>query len=570
MPETAPSSSGLLDLYRRHYAFLIRAGLVLAVWFGASARAAHDVWAASVEFAWATALACAFLAGRMADGRPIRLPLLAPAAAFLAAVALSFRGAYDRNTTLLETWIWIFSFLLTLLFVNVVEDETQLDRVLSACAVSLVPLAVRFGSWLAPGSELHKAQVMSNLRLQLAVVGLLLAAFYSALYFIVRVVEKKDSRWTRAAFLAALACHIGILLFTQRTIMVETEAPLINDNVLVGFALCWFFVLWEKVFERPAWLAVFAPCCFILMAERSWLAYVAILAGFLVYQRDFFWEAARRHRKLFAAAAAAAAALFSVIVGVKASQHVPTVLGVSRVLWWRAAARAFWSSPWTGVGAGGFATAYPFFKAGRVDGTLHAHSFYFQLLVETGAAGFLTAAFLAWRYVRSLAAGGRSGAQRRAVAATLAAILLFASIHINLEYFLNKLVLLLLLAALLTGREAPARRIKPLFLGAAAAGLLLAIPYWLALYSSSALFVSGREALASGDRAKAEALFRDALSVDPTNADSDFALASIASEKFRESGSPEALAEARSRLQDGLRQRRDYAVITRLAAPGRP
>jgi tetratricopeptide (TPR) repeat protein len=149
-------------------------------------------------------------------------------------------------------------------------------------------------------------------------------------------------------------------------------------------------------------------------------------------------------------------------------------------------------------------------------------------------------------------------------------VLLFSSIHINLEYFLNKLVLLLLLAALLTGEEAPARRIRPLFLGAAAAGLLLAIPYWLALYSASALFMSGREAQASGDRARAEALYKDALSVDPTNADCDFALVSIELEKFKESGSAEALAESRRRLQDGLRQRRDYAVITRLAAPAKP
>ena len=570
MSEARDSTSGPVSFYRRHYVSLIQAGLVLAVWFGACARAAHDFWSASVEFALATTLACAFLAGRMLDDKPIRLPLLAPVGAFLTAVALSFRGAYDHNTTFFEIWIWVFSFVMTFLFVNVVETSTDLERVLTACSVGLIPLAVKLASFLALGSELRKVLVIPNIWAQLAVVGLLLATFYAALFFIVLVVEKRDSPRMRAFFLAVFGAHVAILLFTQRTMRAESENPLINNNVLVGFALCWFFVLWKKVFERRAWLALFLPCCFILITERSWWAYVSIMAGFLVYYRSFVEEAAARHKRDFGLSVTIAAAVLTMIIGVKASQRIPMILGGSRFLWWSSAVRMFVSAPWTGVGAGGFGTAYPFFKVGHVDNTIHAHSFPLQFLAETGVAGAAAASYLAWSWWKSAAGARGNEPIRRVVCATLTAVLLFAGIHITLEYFLNKLTLLFLFGALLMGRDLPSRRIKPLYLAAAAAGLLLMIPYWLALYSSSALYMSGREAQASGDRVKAVELFKDALTLDPTNADCDFALAAIELEKFKKSGSAEDLTESRRRFQDGLCQKRDYGVIMRRAASGTP
>lgn len=61
---------------------------------------------------------------------------------------------------------------------------------------------------------------------------------------------------------------------------------------------------------------------------------------------------------------------------------------------WAAARRMAWDHPLTGVGAGGFATAYGMFYrppgVGRTDRPWHnAHSIYFQLLGELGYPGFV-------------------------------------------------------------------------------------------------------------------------------------------------------------------------------------
>ena len=549
--------------YRRHYARLVQAGLVLAVWFAACSRAAHDLWAASAVFAWTTALACAFCAGRAIDEKPVKLPLAAPAALFLLAVSLSFAGSYDRNSTLLETWIWAFSFLLALLFVNVVETEREVEGMLTACSAGLLPLAAEMASKTALGSELRKALVVPNFWAQLAVVGFLLAVFYGALFYFIRVIERKDPARTLAALAAFAGAHAALLLFTQRIMLTETATPLINHNVLVGFTLYWFFILWKRTLEKTAWLPLFLPCCFLLIVERSWWSYVVLLAGFLVYYREHFAERIRRHRAVFTAVGAAAGAILALLVAVRASQHVSIALGISRALWWASAWRMFLARPLTGVGAGGFAAAYPFFKVGQVDNTLHGHSFPLQLLAETGLAGFGAAVWLVLRW-RRLAAPRRAGDAGRAALAALAAVLGFAAIHISLEYFLNKFVLLFFLAALLVGREVPSRKVRPLYLGCACACLVLLTPFWLNLYVSSRMFMAGRSLQETGNRDGAEKLYRDALAIDPTDADCAWALSAIEMEKFKETGSPEARLAALDDLRAGLRQRKDFLLIKRL------
>jgi O-antigen ligase len=553
--------------YRRYYEPAVRAGLVLAVWFAASARAAHDYWSASVLFAWTTALACAFCLGRALDEKPVKLPLLIPVSVFLAATALSFTGTYDRNSTLFEAWIWAFSFLLALLFVNVVETPGQAEVTLTACSAGLIPLAAEMASKTALGSELRKALVVPNVWAQLALVGFLLSLFYAALYYFVRVIERKNAARAAAALAAFAFVHAGLLLFSERIMLTEDATPLINHNVLVGFTMYWFFILWKKTMEKTAWLALMLPCLFLLIVERSWWSYVVLLAGFLVYYRAHFAERIREHRAAFAAVGGAALAVLALIVVVKASQHVPTILGISRVLWWGAAARMIARHPFTGVGLGGFSAAYPFFKIGHVDNTIHGHSFPLQLLAETGLAGGAAAVWLIASFRRLASGPGGDPPPRRAALATLTAVLGFAAIHINLEYFLNKFVLLFFLASLLAGRSVPARRIKPLALACASACLLLLAPFWLRLYSSSRLYMAGRASQESGDLARAEALYKDALDVDPTNADSDWALAELEREKFQATASPRARQDALNYYREGLRQKKDFLLLKRLTTP---
>ncbi|NNN05372.1 MAG: O-antigen ligase family protein [Elusimicrobia bacterium] len=569
MNSTPGIKNPLNDFYRRRWPLLVRSGLVLAVWFAACARAADDLWSASILFAWTTLLTCAFGWGRALDGEPVKLPLVLPAILFIAAAALSFYGSFDRNATLFETWIWLFSFLLAFLFVNVVDTAAECEETLTASSLALIPLVLELGAKMSLGSELKKALVLSSVASQLAVVTLLLGAFYAALYYLLRVVERKNARHTLMLLAVFALVHAGLLLFTQRNMLTEAATPLINHNILAGFALCWFFLLWKRAMEKSARIIWMLPCVFILMVERSWWSYVCVLFGLGIYYQDHFAERLRARRREFLAAAVAAAMLVALMIVVKVAQHSPTVLGSSRLYWWVAAGRMFFHRPWTGVGLGGFATAYPFFKAGVVENTTHAHSFPLELIAETGIIGAASASLLAHDY-RRLLTGPRGDETNRVARATMAAVLCFSVININLEYFLNKFVLLFFLASLLIGRRVPARKIKPLFLVAACAGLALCASFWLPLLASSRLVLSGRAAQETGKNEEAEKLYKDALSIDPTNADADWALAALKLDEFKRGGRDRTRLESLDYLHDGLKQRRDFFLLRKLSDASAP
>jgi O-antigen ligase len=89
---------------------------------------------------------------------------------------------------------------------------------------------------------------------------------------------------------------------------------------------------------------------------------------------------------------------------------------VERVAHWWAGWRMWEDHPWTGVGIGNYATAYPLYKlAGWDDPLGHAHNFYINMGAEAGTLGlaayliFLFAAL--WQSTRSLF-GAASGWQR--------------------------------------------------------------------------------------------------------------------------------------------------------------
>jgi len=549
----------IAELFRRGYERGVLLGLAAAVWFAALARAAHDLWAASAMFAWATLLACVFFVGRALDSKPVRLPLLLPCLLFLAGAALSNLHSFDRWTTALETWIWAFCFLLALLFVNVAQDRRDLELFAWASSAALVPLAFLIGAKLQRGGAIEG--IASTFGRHLAIVILFFGVFWAAILFCVRALERKtgkDALWAFSAFACAAALR---LLFTRWDIYYESVHPLINHNVLVGFALYWFFFLWKKAFERSGHLLSFLPAFLVMIAARSWWSHVAILLGLLFYYRIPLRRMIAEHRAAFLGAACAAAALLLALVALKARQHTQLIQGMNRFHWWTSALRMFLAHPLTGVGAGGFATAYPFYRAGAAQGTLHAHSFPLQLLAETGAAGALAALLLGAAYRRLLLRSPEGAEDRRVFQATLACVLCFAAIHISLEYFLNKLLFVILLGSALVGRRLPAFRLRPLWCAAAPFFLVLLSPFWLGLLVSDRLCVAARRQEERGDLQRAEELYKSALSVEPSNAECYWGLSRLSSRRYGAAGDRRARAESWDYLREGLRYKKDIGYF---------
>jgi len=80
---------------------------------------------------------------------------------------------------------------------------------------------------------------------------------------------------------------------------------------------------------------------------------------------------------------------------------------IERLAHWQAAIRMLDEHPWTGVGIGNYALAYPHYAVGRWEDPLgHAHNFYLHVGAETGLVGMLSYVVLvvawlwqAWRTV---------------------------------------------------------------------------------------------------------------------------------------------------------------------------
>ncbi len=472
---------------------VVRLGLAAAVWFAALARAGHDLWAATVLFAWLTLLALLLLWDRGDGARPVEAPLAPPLLGWAAAAALSSLGAFDANTTFLEIRIQLFCLLFYFLFVNAVETAAERAQFFFAAGLSIVPVALIAG-W----------------------------------------------QW------ATVPYDRG-----------EFHATLINSSVMAGFSLCWIFFFGRRAAGRRLALAPFAAAVAALMIARSWWAYVSLGFGALVFFRSALRESARRHARVAALLASAAAAAVVAVVAYKLRLRTGAYVGVGRLYYWRAAVLMFLQNPWTGVGLGGYQAAYPYFRAGDggVPGTLFAHDFPLQILAETGlvgAAAALVAGGSFWRRIRAAGRTQPADPDRDAWIATLAALLCFSLTSIFLEYFLSKLLLTALLASLVGVESSRGYRLRPLWSAAGAAALVLLSVFWLRPFVAGRLLEAGLVIEKEGDLARAETLFRDAASLDPTLADADWALYLLEKNRWNSGRSPQSLRSAQSALRGAL------------------
>lgn len=460
-----------------NYRKIVLSGLAVAVWFGVFAHAAHDIWAASTLYSFITVLALIFCLGRSCDKLSVKFPLLFPCLAFIISGSLSLRGSYDMNTGLLELWGWGFVFLTFYLFINVTETWQDVEFFFSLAGSVVVPM------------------------------GLI------CLWQQITTRPDQYGRW-------------------------EIHGTLNNAIVLAGFVLYWILFYWRKT-KMDLRYGVFLLSCFVLIClARSWWSWISLFMGYVIYYEDGIKRWVKDHKQIVAVPLALMLAILVVVLVYKLRINFGPYVGVGRLFYWYTAIRMWEHHPWKGIGLGGYATAYLFFKAGPQQNTLFSHSFPLQLLSEVGAIGMVAVIWFVMCYTQLLSKTGKLAQANSNVLtykATLLIVLCFSLLSINLDYFLNKIMLFFVLGSTLVGnKNIRAYRIRSVWMVGSSLCLLLISPFWLKMFVASQLYTSGVQYEKYGDLTKAEKVYKDAISLDPSLADGYGALSEIYWKKYQQ------------------------------------
>jgi hypothetical protein len=496
----------MFRMFDRTYNKIVLGWLAALVWFGALARGGHDLWAATIFFFSITLGVLILLVGRWRAQAPFRFPLAGPAGLFLLAMMLSRWHSFDIPSTRLEIWGWWFSVLAFYLYVNACEGIEESVLFMTAAGAVVIPLC------------------------------------FIALWQQVTGHPDSWGYW-------------------------EICATLNNSIVFAGFVLYWLFFWGRRAAQNDRWVVFFLAAVVSLVLARSWWAYVSLAAGAIYLLRTTLLQAAGRHKGIFLVVAGAGVAVLAVVVIHKLRIHRGPYLGVSRWFYWRAGLGMWKENPWTGVGLGGYATAFPFFKVGNVQNSLFPHSAIIQMLAETGLVGVMAAAGLGVSFIRS-ARHVRSGNARDPWAsvceATLVTVVCFSLLSINMEYLLNKFMIGILAGSALVAPPVRVYSVKRLWIATAAVGLILLIPWWLSPLQASRLYVAGVLCEGQKDYPTAEKLFHDALSLDPSQSESYVALSHIKWESWKSGKSREAKALAEYYLKKAIYWRKDIHYLAAL------
>jgi O-antigen ligase len=436
--------SALGARFDRTYLDLTQLGLAAGIWFSVFFNAAHDEWAACAVFGLLTLLVPFLLLGHFRTRRPLSLPLIYPTLLFLAALVLSTRYSYDFVSSRWESWVWFYCFVAFYLFVNVAQTSSELDLFFVGSSAVLVPLAL-----MCLSEQYAVATTYLRTEFPGEAFGLHLAKVLAKGFLY--------NHW-------------------------EICATLLNSNVLSGFVLYWLFLLWDK---RKRWVCrpiLISAFIILLLAHSGW-AGMSILVGGLFYKKEILKKLYLERKREFITYFALFTILCAGIVLFKFGHHQTKYYSATnRLDWWWTALRMAQARPITGVGLGAFSVAYPYFEVARRFGTIYAHSFPLQLLSETGLLGTVSLLGFAIAISRrtSKGMGKRENTYRRVYWATILTVLCYSMININLEYFLNKLVLLLLFGSLVNSEHKDFRVTSGNGFLVTWAILILLIPNWLA------------------------------------------------------------------------------------------
>ena len=494
----------------------IQRGLAVAVSiliiFAALARGAHDLWSATaVYFAvLVLSLAILFLSVR-AEGEPLRLPMAVPAVLVAAALGISFAQAANPADAFLGLMDGLCALLLFLVAANVFISEKPVDHFL----LFLLPcLWIEFGVVIWQISAITEREKMGTL-----VNGNLLCAFALpwALVFAGRVMEdwKKD-RSHALAWASGAAAALGCLAFAQSSAAVIA--------LLAGAALLSLRYR-ESALLRPLF--------------RRWPWFAAAIAAAVV------WVVADKFTRVYDPVL------------------YPNRDTSNRFYWWKSAALMFRDHPWFGVGPGNFPAAYLAYKVGGKENTLFVHSAPLTWLAETGMVGFAAIAsfFAAW--IARARTGWRTGTVRLEFLPAVSAMVIFTSVSIGLEYQVNLMVLMVLMALTVAPVETFQVKPRPSVFIVALVGVLAAVPYVVSPFLASRSTVDGEAALQKKDLAGAEKSFFNAIRIDPRAWEPYAGLARVAFEKGDDAVAEEFQAKALERNRLSLPLKRQMEIYRR-------
>jgi uncharacterized membrane protein (DUF485 family) len=348
----------------------------------------------------------------------------------------------------------------------------------------------------------------------------------------------------------------------------KSSASFTNPAVLAGFALSWTILFWHFRKKDRLYRWLFGACLVTLILAASWWSLVSLMIGFAYYYRQQIKTAISVKRSSAVGGGIILAGFLLTTVYVKFGLSRESFNSLSdRWGWWIAGFRMVREHPLVGVGLGSYGTAFPFFKTQGMLNTLYAHSFPLQLLSETGLLGAGGVLWLVIRYVRGLRAQKTIDADSNAYQAALVSLLCFSAATIYMEYFIGKLMLLIVIALTLSAVDLKSIVLSKKALGLAEIGFLLLIPGWYLPFCASQYHARGLQYEERGENAQAEFFFQKGLSLNPEQDESYAQLANLSKRAYLRSGSQAELSQWRFNLDHALRWKRDVHYFADLSQP---
>src|ERR1700687_6138959 len=284
----------------RFHARAALAGLVALLWIAALAKGANDFWAVCVINGGLTLCAALFLTGCYRYKSPLYLPLIFNVLLILAVFLVSSRFSYDSNTSRLELWIWFFSGIAFLLFINIFRDPALRIGLLRVGGLVILPVTL-----------IALCQYMRS---------------------------------------PALGPHGSIM------------STFTNSAVLAGFSLSWIMIFWHFRHQGLMYRCLLALCLIALSVARSWWSFVCLALGFGVYYREQLRSILLTKPKYAIGLVLLVFTIGFLVIEFKFGLFQdPFNHATDRWSWWLAGMRMVVHHPLVGVGLGGYGDAFPFF-----------------------------------------------------------------------------------------------------------------------------------------------------------------------------------------------------------------
>lgn len=357
----------------------------------------------------------------------------------------------------------------------------------------------------------------------------------SSIIFVMSLYMNNSSRdlilWVLVASSAVLSLYailqsMGVIIFTWDagiTQSARSSGTMGNANLLGSFAMAMIpvgagFLLSRGRLSRLRYAAagLFALLCMgALLASKTRGSLIGLLAlGVAVPFVPFI----RRNRKRLAIVMVAILILLALSVLLLSSRmeelaDVESGTLQVRQLIWSGTLSMWLSNPVLGYGPGSFQMVFPSFRdpeyfiLGVSHNTLHAHCEYLEILVDTGAAGLLLWAILAFLVLRRVRRGWRDGSGEEdkvsgapgvqwvnlGIAGGILALLAEALVSVALRWPPSALLLALLVGMLISTVPSAFRRTAGA-LRYAAAALMAAVALFLILVALPDYFRSMKAA----------------------------------------------------------------------------